>query len=246
MSANLVKFLNQYSFEYVIKATGEKINFKPITTGQMKHLLTYEDEEKESIEDILDDVIMECVTTEGFNIKSISVQDRFDLLVELRKKSKGDSYSFMVRCPDCKRESFNNVDINELEIVPYPKDIDKIVKLSDDLSVEMDHITRAQQKEVTEKVKALKDLSELERTLELHLYIYAITMKKFKTPVGEETEVSFEEKLNLVEKLDDETFNKLTKWFTDNDYGTEFKYTLKCNGCEFSEERNIPISDFFV
>ena len=43
------KYLNVYQFEITLPGTGELIQFKPITTGQIKKLLVYEDSENLNI-----------------------------------------------------------------------------------------------------------------------------------------------------------------------------------------------------
>lgn len=247
MSANLVQFLNQYSFEYVIKATGEKIHFKPMTTGQLKKLLTFEgSDDINEIEKILDDLIVGCVTTEGFNSDSLTVQDRFDLMIELRKKSRGEVYQFIIRCPKCKAETINNVNLDELNVKPFPKDIDCMIELSPDLSVEVGHLTRGQQSEAFEFVSSMKDESEAKQMVEMTSYMYALSMKKFKTPAGDIDDVPIEEKVQLLNSLESSKYDLFGEWFVKNDYGTEFKYELKCNNCDFKESREIPVTDFFA
>ena len=246
MSGNLVQFLNQYEYEYVIKNTGKTIKFKPITTGQIKNLLTYEGSDKISVmEEMLDDLITGCVITEGFDINKLNIQDRFDLLIAIRMKSKGEVYQFVVKCPKCNFETINNVELDKLEVKPYDPEIDKWVQLSENLSVKMGYITRGDQAEAFRLVEAI-DGTETQKTIELSMFIYAFAMKMFRTPAGDVTDSTLQDKKDLLENLGSDVYEKFQDWFKLSDYGTEFKYTLTCNKCDFKENRQIPVSDFFA
>ena len=83
------KYLNVYEFETTLPGSGVTIKFKPITTGQMKKLLVYENETDPSmVEEAMDELINSSVSTEGFDVKDVWLQDRFFLLVEIRRKTK--------------------------------------------------------------------------------------------------------------------------------------------------------------
>lgn len=248
MSGNLVQFLNQYVFDYTIKETGKNIQFKPITTGQIKSLLMYENSKDISaVDKMLDELILGCVTSESFDLDELTVQDRFDLLLEIRKKSKGDKYSFTTTCPKCKLESINGVNLSELEVKPYPKDINKVVKLTDTLSVELDFVRRGIQKEAYERASKDKTTSEKKKLIDITACIYALSMKKFITPQGEITDSSLDDKLQLLDALDSDTYDIINKWYSDNDYGIVFRYKVKCSDeeCGWEKEREIPITSFF-
>ena len=92
-------YLNVYEFNTTLPGSGEEVTFRPITTGQLKKLLIYENEtDPMVIEGALDDLISSCIVNEDFNINDLYLQDRFFLLVEIRKKSKGENYSFQYNC----------------------------------------------------------------------------------------------------------------------------------------------------
>ena len=103
MSENkLVSHLNIYNHIFTIPSSKKVVTYKPISTGQMKRLLIYENNKNPLIiEQVLDDLIIGCVITEGFDIDVLTLQDRFDLLIEIRKQSKGNDYTFNFKCPTC-------------------------------------------------------------------------------------------------------------------------------------------------
>ena len=145
----LSSYLNEHEFTYTVKETEEELTFKPITTGQMKNLLVYEEENMATVEQVLDDIVMGCVTTDGFDVLSLTAQDRFSLLVEIRKKSKGVDYSFQVKCPKCDKIIQSGCNLDELVDLPFKEDADKVVQLNDKLSLEMSYIRRGVQKRAT-------------------------------------------------------------------------------------------------
>jgi hypothetical protein len=68
------KYLNVYEFETTLPGSGEVIKYKPITTGQLKKLLIYEDDDDPSIiEEALDDLITSSVISEGFDVTDLKV-----------------------------------------------------------------------------------------------------------------------------------------------------------------------------
>lgn len=111
------KYLNCFQFETKLLGNGEIVKFKPIVTGQIKKLLLYENSsDTDTIEDALDELITECVITPGFDVKKLFLQDRFFLLLELRKATKGNIYTFTHLCNNCNSQSVINIDLNKLPV----------------------------------------------------------------------------------------------------------------------------------
>lgn len=120
MSEDFRSLLNPYVFETKLPGTGEVIKIKPITTRQLKRALLYETvDDVGKIEEALDEIITECVVTPGFDIDKIYLQDRFFLLVELRKITKGNNYTFQVICQDCSGQFMQTVDLSTLPVKEY-------------------------------------------------------------------------------------------------------------------------------
>jgi len=246
MSANLVQLLNQYVFEYTNKETGKVVKFKPITTGQMKTMLSYEDNENiGAVDDMLDSLIKGCVVSEDFNIDTFTIQDRFDLLLEIRKKSKGEVYTFTSSCSDCNGKTINSINLDKLEVRPFPQKVNKILKINDNLSVELDFLRRGYQKEVYKDIEEQKGLSDKQKTVEVATALYAMSIRRFITPQGDVKDVTINDKKDFLNALSGNDYEKLGNWFIDNDYGTVFKYKVKCHSCKKEEEHSIPITSFF-
>jgi len=254
------KYLNVYEFETTLPGSGEVIRYKPITTGQLKKLLVYEDEDSDLaiIEDALDDLITSSVINEGFDVTDLFLQDRFFLLVEIRKVSKGTHYSFNITCPICNSQSLQNIDLNSLTLKSITEEVNPFVKLDDNITVGLDFIKRIDQKVAAAIVEETEILGNMQKLAEMSLIATAIAIKIIVTPDGEDTETTIEDKLFLLESLPQMQFQKVTNWFETNNFGLDFTFNLKCphiappirkggpgKPCDFKQEMDIPVEDFF-
>jgi hypothetical protein len=238
-------YLNVYEFETVLPGSGETVKFRPITTGQLKRLLVYENEKNPMmIEKALDELISSSIISEGFNINKVYLQDRFFLLVEIRRKSKGDNYSFQYNCPQCKSQSLQVIKLSDLNVKRMPINIDNVVKLDDRISVRVSHITRGKQKEAYGNIKDTT-LNDSQRVTEMALYTHAAAIDGILIPEGEITDASLTDRKYLLENVPTEAYTAIRDWFTENDFGMDFTYTIKCNSCNYSEKIDIPVENFF-
>jgi len=244
------KYINVYEFDCILPGNGKEVKFKPITTGQMKSLLVYEGEKRPSkIEEALDNLITSSVTSENFDVAELYLQDRFCLLIELRKKTKGNEYQFNLTCPICKSQSIQNIDLDDLVISKINKRLSKKVKINDDITVELGHIRRKDQVKafrLVDKNFKISKFTETQRLAEITLYTYAQAIETIVTPDGEEKNIDLEDKVFLLNNIPQDDYTKITDWFEKNNFGVEFSYTAKCIHCDdFEQKRDIPVSNFF-
>jgi hypothetical protein len=249
MSGNkLVQLLNQYNHEHTVLETGAVLNIRPITTGQMKSILQYEgNDDPAVIDDVLDDIINGCVLTDGFNVDSLTLQDRFDLLIGIRRVSKGDNYTFNIKCPKCKSESVQVVDIDTLITTPFPTEIDTKVVINPALTIHFDYIRRGHQKESTILTTKMGKMTDAQRRSEIATFMYAFGMTKFETTAGIIGDITIEQRKEFLDNLDAKKYEVINDWFIKNNYGTNFKYTVTCKAgdCDFTKEEDIPLTGFF-
>lgn len=248
-NVDLKKYLNVYKFEFKLPGTGDIIKYKPITIGQMKNLLSYNNKQRYMIENALDNLISTSVENEDFDIKELYLNDRIALLVELRKATKGSKYSFVQKCPDCESQIMVELNLNDLKIDKLKENIDKNIVFSNNINVEVDHIKRKNQIEVTNFVyKDRKNITEEEKDIDIAILTLASSINKITLPDGNIIdEPTIEEKEMLINSLDEKDYQLFLKWFDNNKFGFDFKYKIKCNRCNnYEEEINIPIEDFFL
>jgi hypothetical protein len=238
-------YLNAYEFETVLPGSGEEVKFRPITTGQLKKLLVYENENNPMvIEKALDELISSSIISEGFNINNLYLQDRFFLLVELRRKSKGNKYQFEYKCPNCGSQSIQNIDLSELPVKKLEENINNVIEISDKLSIKVSHVTRGKQKEAYAQIKD-NTLSDTQRITEMALFTHAASIDSIIVPEGEIKDASLIERKYLIENISSESYGEMRKWFDENDFGMDFTYTIRCTGCEQTEKIDIPVENFF-
>jgi uncharacterized protein (UPF0179 family) len=302
MGSNFRSYINSYVFETDLPGSGMSVSFKPVTTGQIKKLLLYETtEDPMAIETALDDMINECVVKpDGFNTHDLYIQDRFYLLVEIRKATRGATYQFQTMCTSCDSQSQQNINLSSLPVTKLTKkkktieieakelpivkptskqkkgklvskidedDIEEkivvleettkptktidwdIVELNDNISVRMTLVTRELQKQAYDIFKSkhtdIAKIGDVEKTLEMTTILFALCIKGIITPEGEDTDVPLEEKIFLLDNIQQSEHEKISKWFEDNDFGIDFSFDAVCAHCGFKERRGVPVENFF-
>lgn len=240
--SNFKNYINVYEFDCKLPGSGETIKYKPITTGQMKKLLIYENESSPIIQEkALDDLISSSIIDKDFNINDLYLEDRFFLLVEMRKNTKGKTFNFDFNCPECKTISPQKINLDTLKIIKK-KNVKTLIELTDTISVKVKYIKRGEQKEL-EKYLDLT-ISETQQMVEMQLLGYSAGITKIITPDGEE-EANILEKKWMLENTPPTIIDKLKEWYNENAFGIDFTYKVKCIKCGHSEIQDIPLSNFF-
>ena len=242
--AHYKNYLNVYEFSTRIPGTNEKINFRPITTGQLKKLLVYENvTDPIIIEEALDDLISSAIIDEGFDIGNLNLQDRFFLLIEIRKKTNGESYKFQYNCGSCKRQSLQNINLDRLPFKKFKKDIVYDVKLNDNISVKLNHVKRGDQKLAYSHINT-ENMNDSQLQTEMALITHACGIETVTTPHGAESNLSVEDKMYLLENVSTEMYEKIRNWYDESNYGTSFNTEIKCV-CGHKEKVDVPLDNFF-
>lgn len=247
MSKNFKNYLNVYEFEYTLPGSQEVIKFKPLITSQMKQLLQYEDEtDPVKVSEALDKLIESSVITEGFNIDDLYLRDRFALLIEIRKKTKGENYEFQFVCPneDCKSQIYNCIDLDKLET--KTKEVDTgTIKITDDLEIEIGHLTRRDEKEAIANIENIESLSDSEKEYEHWVNVIASSIKSVTDPEGKDDDITFEDKKFVIENTPQSVLEDIGNWFLDNWFGVNFTYEIYCKNCGFKKTESIPMNQLF-
>lgn len=238
------QYLNVYEFKTILPGSGQKIQFKPITTGELKRLLVYENESDERvIEEALDQLISSSVQNEDFNIKDLYLQDRFFLLVEIRKKTKGAFYKFTYECGSCRAQTLHNLNLDELVINKFPDDVSNSILLTDNISVKVKHITRQEQIDAYKEFNG-DGMSSLQISIEMALLTHAAGIYNVTTPNGIE-DIGIGDKKFLLENISTGSYELIKDWYVDNNFGMDFTFEINCNGCGKKEKHDIPLHNFF-
>lgn len=237
--------LNVYSFTCKLPGSGEEVEFKPVTTGQLKRLLTYENETNPILQELaIDELINSSVITESFDINEMYIEDRFYFIVQVRKKSKGEVIEFQHDCEKCKSQSLVRINLDDLPVIKKNPEENSEVELRNGIKVKLKHITRKDQKQID--AKSLKGLSDTGLFAEMQILTSAIGIQSVITEEhGEEIDLNLNDRKFLIENIPTGEFEKIRNWYEDNFFGIEFKYNIVCPHCRNEVKIDIPLESAF-
>jgi hypothetical protein len=208
---------------------------------------------------------------EGFQVAKLWLQDRFYLLLEIRKATKGSKYSFQTTCPSCGSQSQQNISLGSLPVVrldtkpkaPIAKKTGKLKEVKEDVAstmiaddwniIEIDKnvsirivfVTREMQRTAMDRISAMKDLSDTQKAVELSTTLFALAIQEIITPGGIDTDLTLEDKLFFIDNVSQDSLEKISKWYEDHDFGIKFSFTTECRSCKMTDKREIPLESFF-
>jgi hypothetical protein len=241
----LSEYLNAYKFNTTLPGTSKIVNFKPISTFQLKELASG----GQDADDALDKLINDCVTDKDFDVKDLALQDRFFLLVELRIKSKGATYSISYRCDKCDSQFLQDIDLSKMKVNQLKPDLDYVAKLDENIGVELSLLTRNVVKKATALVDQLiKDgtYKENDKMLDESIMAYVLSIKKIITPAGTIENPDIETSMMLFKSPCPLSFyDKMSEWYTKIDFGMDFKFDIVCTHCGRTEQIEVSLENFF-
>ena len=242
------EYLNVFEFDCILPGSQEHIKFKPLTVGALKRVLAHEGDtgNAEVITSMFDDIFDVCVLNKGFDPKGMLIFDRYALILEIRKKTKGEKSEFETKCPKCKGQSVQSIDYEDIKQLPVPEDIDYIVRLTDELSVSMQYITRADELLVFDIArKNNKGMTQNQKEAEVSLFLEALSVDKIITPQGPQDDVTVFDKKYLLEQLPQPLYEKIGEWHEKYKFGPQLEINIKCPHCEYEMEENVSELSFF-
>lgn len=239
--------LNVYSFSTTLPGSGEEVEFKPLTTGQLKRILVYENEKNPIIqEQAIDELLLQSIVTEGFDIRNMFLEDRFFLIIQIRKKSKGEIIEFQHTCPleNCKSQTLVRLNLDDLPIIQKNQDENPLVELGNGVNVTLKHITRRDHMSLDPR--RFKRLNDTQMAAEMQLYTHALGIDSIETEqYGVESDLSIDDKKFLIENVPTSGYEKIKDWYEDNFFGVDFNYNVSCIKCRHMEEIQIPLESAF-
>lgn len=249
MSENKPKFydhINIYDFSCELPGSKETVEFRPVTTGDIKKLLTYEKETNYVIqEQALDDLITSSVLTEGFNVDELYIYDRLFLLMEIRKKTKGEVLEFQVTCPKCNSQSLNRVNLDELENIPLENDEDKIIELNPKVKVHLRHMKRKDQKRDIKANFFTRNMSDSQQGYMFQVAFNACAIDKIETPSGVDENIPMKDKMFFIEQMPIGYMEVLKDGIESMAFGWKLQNKTKCIHCGTEFNEDIPIQQNF-
>lgn len=248
--SSLENELKVFEFSDVLPASEIEIRYKPINTKLTKKLLTYEKAtSQEDQEEALDVLIKETLLT-PMNPDDLYLNDRFYFLLSLRKNSKGSDYTIKDKCPECNGQFMQNIPLDEFEVKRIDKSAyDPIVKITNKTFLELDMLTRGHQKEVYKKFGPVKEKAKDESMQRINqaLGLLAHTIKSITIDGNTDSDISLDDKIELVNMLPASVVEKISDWQKEHDYGyQDVSLTLICPHCgEYKKTIEVRMSDAF-
>lgn len=238
-------FINVYEFSCELPGSKEEVKFKPVNTAQIKKLLTYENETNYVIqEQAIDELIASSILSENFDINEQYIYDRLFLLIELRKKTKGEILEFQIACPECKSQSINRVNLDELEMVPLDDDKNHIVDM-DKIKVHLRHMKRKHQREDIKPNFFPKMMNETQKAYMFQVAFHACAIDKIETPSGIDENIPMKDRMYFVENIPMMYMESIKDEINKMSFGWKLENKIKCVHCGFENKELIPIQQNF-
>ena len=250
-SKDFKDYLNVFEFTCVLPGTGQKVKFKPLTIGNIKQIASYSEDEPTAgtLTNMFDEILKNSVISEDFDPLEIYLQDRYFLILEIRKKTKGEVVEYNMTCPECKSQSKQKIDFDTIPVKPKRDDIDYNVLITDELSIRLRHLLRREEKEIYDLWSAFKKggkyEKDVEAELDLAVLLEAQSIESIITPGGIQDDITIEDKKYLLENIPQPLYSKVADWYNEYDFGPEMTIKVKCPHCKFESEQDITSSNFF-
>jgi hypothetical protein len=224
-------------YDMIIPSTGETVTYRPYVVKEEKLLLiAMESQDEKQIETAVMNIIEECIES-PININELTTFDVEFMFVTLRAKSVGEGIQLSPKCSSCEEVNEIKVNLDDVTVANLNDQVDKLIKLTDDISLEL-------------KWSTMKDRHiNLEDKTETETIINMITNSIGMIYSGEETfncnDVPNAEVRDFVESLSNEQFNQVVDVMAKAPY-LSYEINFDCKKC--GENNKIPLNglaDFF-
>jgi len=224
-------------YDMIVPSTGESITYRPYVVKEEKILLiALESQNETAIENAVQDIIKACVES-PININDLTNFDIEYMFVTLRSKSVGEGIKINPPCKHCEAKNEVKIDLEKIKIANLHDDIDKHVKLTDDISLDLrwaknnDKLTEEDKKTETDTI-----INMIAKSIDVIYSGEEIFAAKDSTK---------KELVDFVESLNNDQFSKIIEILGKApylSYDVEFK-CKECDGDNVIELRGLV--DFF-
>jgi hypothetical protein len=224
-------------YDMIVPSTGNVITYRPYVVKEEKILLiAMESRDEDGIEKAVLNIIKECVES-PINVDDLTTFDVEFLFITLRSKSVGEGIKINPKCEHCEEKNEASIDLDKVMIANLEDKVDKHIKLTDDISVDLRWTT-------------MKDReSDLKKDTETETVINMIAASLETIYSGEETfsiaDATKKETLEFVESLNTDQFNEIVEVLAKTPY---MSYDLKFDCKKCSKETTLELKgliDFF-
>ena len=224
-------------YDMIVPSTGKPITYRPYVVKEEKLLLiAMESKDEDQIEKAVINIIKACVES-PINVNDLTTFDVEFIFITLRSKSVGEGIKLTPKCLHCDEINEVTVDLEQVKVNNLDDMVDKHVKLTDDISIDL-------------KWHTMKDRTEdLKKETETETIINMIVASLETIYSGEEIfavkDASKKETVDFVESLNTDQFNNIVEVLSKSPY---MSYDLKFDCKKCSKENTIELMgliDFF-
>jgi len=224
----LPKLNNAPKYEMVIPSIGKSVRYRPFLVKEEKNLMiAAESGDNKIVFKALVDTIKSCVD-DDFDANKLTTFDVEYMFLQLRSKSVGESSKIILPCSNC--EERNDVYINLDEIKIEMPEVNKVITLTDDITISVDYPAFSKILETD-----LTDGSADAAFALVRACIKSINTEEERIDVKDTSE---EELQNFLESMSTEQFEHI-KTFIDSIPKLEHDVKFNCSSC--SQENNIHV-----
>ena len=240
--------------EVVLCKSGRSVLVKPLKVREKKELLkALESKSEIIINKALDDILEVYVIAsdgEDFNVRDLSIQERYQLLVYIRAANGDKTTKIVHQCPKCEHVNkdieFNMVQDLTVKTYEEPKNGKVAMLCNDKVEVHFDVIYRKDEVQAEEYIKKNKLKTMTDR---LVIMIASSVREVYYVDGGKRQEVSFKdfkEKIDFIEDLPTSELNTLSAAINELDFGVKMPFDFHCEKCDYEEKQEVGITVFFI
>lgn len=225
------------NYELVIPSTQERVKFRPYLVKEEKVLMiAMESEDQMQILNAIADTIKTCVA-DNISTSKLTTFDIEYMFLQIRSKSVGEKINLTLKCGQCEAPNEVNIDIDDIK-VKLP-DVDKKIKLNDDITLEM----------TWPSFDSLLDKSIVDNE-SVTDQTFRLIVKCIDSVHTEEERIVFkdetmEDRLAFVESLNTEQF-KMIQDYLQVMPSLKHKVHFDCESCSHSNDLTLEgFNDFF-
>ena len=224
-------------YDMIVPSTGKTITYRPYVVKEEKLLLiAMESQDENQIEKAVLNIIKECVES-PINVDDLTTFDVEMIFITLRSKSVGEGIKITPKCKHCEESNEVKIDLEKITVENLSDTVDKHIKLTDDISIDL-------------KWHTMKDRTEdLKKETETETIINMIVASLETIYSGEEIfavkDFSKKETVDFVESLNTDQFNEIVEVLSKSPY---MSYDLKFDCKKCSKENTMEMKgliDFF-
>ena len=223
------------TYELVLPSSGRKVKYRPFLVKEEKILvIALESEDTKQITNAIKTVISNCILSKGISIEKLATFDIEYLFLNVRAKSVGETVDVNVTCPDDGVTQVPlQIDIDSIKVQKNKKHTN-IIKLDDNLSLQMNYPSLTQFIESNFELSGVN--SDLEKSLDV--IIACIGQVYNEEESWEASECTKKELKEFVEQMNSKQFKEIETFF---DTMPKLSHKIKVKNPETEVESEVVL-----